>query len=88
MFSMTKLESFDAKYGESASKSFLLLTNHIEKGITLGILKDQDPFKISLSVWAYIHGCASFYVNNMGLPFGLGKENLNVYSVDILLEKL
>lgn len=88
MFSMTKSEIFYTKYDENASKAFLILSNQIEKAIDSGLIKQQDAFKTALSVWAYIHGCASFYVDSIGLPFGLSDKNIKIFSVDMLLDKL
>ncbi len=88
MFIMTSKEVFFKRYNDNATKAFMVLLDHITLGINSGVLNNKDPYQTALSVWAYIHGCATFHIDKIGIPFNLNKGSGDIFNIDILMERL
>lgn len=89
MFKMTHTnEKYNPEYEKNGKESFMVLFNQISTGIENGEFKGQDPIESALSVWAYIHGCSSFYIDKINLPFEIQSDGESIFKDDILFEGL
>jgi len=72
---------------ENGKKAFMVLWDIIKKGVETHEFQSEDPLKTSVSIWAYIHGRASFYIDHIGLPFNMILDE-DIFDEELLLKGL
>lgn len=75
-------------YDQNGKNAFMVLMDQVKTGIEKGELKSKDPVKASMTVWAYIHGCASFYIDKINLPFDIKLEEESFIQTEVLFNGL
>lgn len=87
-FNNWKAPSYNPIYDQNGKDAFMVLMDQIKSGIERGELKSKDPIKASMTVWAYIHGCASFYIDKINLPFDIKLEEESFIQTEVLFNGL
>ena len=69
------------------SASFMHLLEAIQACIDAGAIAPGDPIKISVAVWAAVHGVTSLLISKSALPWP-DPEALGAYMCDVLIDGL